>query len=147
MDSSPPTTRRPGRPSKLTPSTEARILNAVRCGAPNRVACAAAGISERTLYTWEERARDRPGSDYAAFAERLDRARQEGITARLAIIQKAAVTDWRAAAWLLERDLPDTFSLKFRVEHSADPKTFTFAEALARLREERRIEMKEAGTW
>jgi hypothetical protein len=136
-------TRRPlGRPSKLTPDTEARILGAIRCGAPNKVACAAAGIHEDTLYGWLERARERPGSDYAEFSEKLTRARQEGIAARLAIIQRAAGTDWRAAAWLLERDLPDAFSLKFRVEHTEKP--FTLADAMARIREDRQPKVLEA---
>ena len=129
-------TKRPlGRPSKLTPDTELRILNAIRCGAPNKVACAAAGICEETLYAWLRRAEDDPDSDYAEFSACLTRARQEGIAARLAIIQKAAGQDWRAAAWLLERDLPEVFSLKFRVEHSVGPPTF--AQALAMLREDR----------
>jgi hypothetical protein len=129
-------TKRPlGRPSKLTPDTEARILGAIRCGAPNKVACAAAGIGESTLYQWLDKAEELPVSDYAEFAESLTRARQEGIAARLAIIQKAAGTDWRAAAWLLERDLPDIFSLKFRVEHTAKP--FTLADAIAKLRDVR----------
>ena len=129
-------TKRPlGRPSKLTPDTEARILNAIRCGAPNKVACAAAGIGERTLYQWLEKSKELPDSEYAQFAQSLTRARQEGIAARLAIIQKAAGQDWRAAAWLLERDLPEVFSLKFRVEHSVGPPSF--AQALAMLREDR----------
>ncbi len=127
-----PAERRVGRPSKLTPETEERILNAIRCGAPNKVACAAAGIGERTLYQWEEKARDQPDSEYAQFAQKLTRAREEGITARLAIVMKAAKVDWRAAAWLLERDLPDLFSLKYRVEHSAAP--MSVADALLALR-------------
>jgi len=129
----PPANRKIGRPSKLTPDTEARILNGIRCGAPNKVACMAAGIAEDTLYGWLEKARERPDSDYARFSERLTRARQEGITARLALIQKAAVKDWRAAAWLLERDLPEAFSLRFKIEHTVTEKPFTLADAIAKL--------------
>jgi len=128
--------RRPGRPSKLTPDTVDRILNAVRCGAPNKVACAAAGVSEQAFYKWQQRA-DEPGAskEYREFVEALTRARQEGIAARLAIIQKASRMDWRAAAWLLERDLPEAFSLKFRVEHSAAPQNI--GDMIASLREDR----------
>ncbi len=124
-----------GRPSKLTPDVEARILNAVRCGAPNRVACLAAGVGESTLYQWLEKAKSLPYSEYAEFAERLKQARHEGITARLAIIMKAARSSWQAASWLLERDLPDVYSLKHRVEHSVAP--MSIADALSALRKER----------
>ena len=112
--------RKPGRPSKLTPEVMATIIAEVKCGAPNNVACAAAGIGSSTFHRWMERASDPEAPvEYREFREALMRARQEGIAARLAIIQKAARNDWRAAAWLLERDLPDVFSLKYRVEHSA----------------------------
>jgi hypothetical protein len=101
------------------------------------VACAAAGIAEETMYAWLRKA-DEPGArkEYAEFSKALTRARQEGIAARVAIIQRAARDDWRAAAWLLERDLPDVYSLKFRVEHSAAPQTL--ADAIASLREDRK---------
>jgi hypothetical protein len=129
--------RRPGRPSKLTPESASRILAAVRCGCPNTIACRSAGIGESTLYQWLDFARDRPDSEYAEFAERLEEARDEGVAARLALIQKAAVKDWRAAAWLLERDVPDRFSMRFRVEHEASPTTVAefFQRAAERHRE------------
>ena len=111
--------RRRGRPSKLTPEVEARIFGAVRCAAPDHVACAAAGIAPSTLTLWQRRARD-PNAprQYRRFAKRLAAARHEGNVGRLAMMHKAAQTDWRAAAWLLERTLPRDFSPRQRVEHS-----------------------------
>ena len=50
--------RRPGRPSKLTPQVIATILAAIRCGAPNKVALAAAGISHQTLSNWKRKAEE-----------------------------------------------------------------------------------------
>lgn len=137
--------RRPGRPSALTPETEARILNAIRCGTPKKNACAAAGISEATLYSWLRQAKEMPRSQYAEFAAKLDRALDEGITAKLAVIMKAGQKDWRAMAWLLERQLPEVFSTKFKLEHTTrEP---TFREALASLREDRKPKLlKEAGS-
>ena len=104
--------RRPGRPSKLTPQVVAMILTAIRCGASNRIACEGAGICPETLCAWKRRGEAEPGSEYSEFLQRLTRARQEGRISRLAMIQKAAKMDWRAAAWLLERDMPDEFSLR-----------------------------------
>jgi hypothetical protein len=128
--------RRVGRPSKLTPDTQALILNAVRCGAPNKVACAAAGVAADTMNGWLQKAKN-PSSpkEYARFSESLARARQEGIAARLGIIHKAAKIDWRAAAWLLERDMPDVFSLRFRIEHTVAPSNL--GDVIASLREDR----------
>jgi hypothetical protein len=128
--------RRPGRPSKLTPDVVALILNAIRCGAPNKVACAAAGIRAETMCVWLRKAEElgKP-KEYAQFAQSLARARQEGIAARLGIIHKAAKIDWRAAAWLLERDMPDVFSLRFRIEHTVAPSNL--GDVIASLREDR----------
>ena len=48
-----PARRRPGRPSRLTPATQARILSMVGSGTTYRTAAMAAGISERTApRTW-----------------------------------------------------------------------------------------------
>ena len=52
---------------------------------------------------------------------------------RRATIQKASRTDWRAAAWLLERDLPEVYSLRYKVEHSVSGEQ-TLADALRALR-------------
>ena len=116
----------PGRPSSLTPDVVNRILSAIRCGATNKTSCEAAGVSESTLYRWLDRAKDGNDPDCSEFSRRLHRARQEGVTARLALIQKAATKgDWRAAAWLLERDQPDSFSMKLLVSRRGGPLSLT----------------------
>ena len=107
-----------GRPSKLTPETEMRILSAVRCGASNVVACEAAGIAKSTLSSWLSQAKKEDAPEaLTSFAEKLERARAEGVVARLAMIQKSAGVDWRAAAWMLERDDPNAYSMRWRAEH------------------------------
>ncbi len=145
--------RRPGRPSKLTPQTMALILAAIKCGASNKIACAAADICPETLYAWKRRGEEEPGSEYSDFLQQLTRARQEGRIRRLAMIQKAAKFDWRAAAWLLERDLPDEFSMRYKIEHSVSGEV-TLADAMRGLRSDRlaarQIEgegIKEGETW
>ena len=44
-----------GRPTKLTPERQDRLLEAIRKGHSNRDACALCGITEATLYGWIER--------------------------------------------------------------------------------------------
>jgi transposase len=75
----------------------------LRAGNYINVACMAVGVSKATLYNWL--GRDEP--EYRAFAERIDKARAEGEARHVALIAKAAADDWRASAWLLERQHPD----------------------------------------
>ena len=67
---------------------------------------------------------------------KLTRARDEGRVSRLATIQKASKSDWKAAAWLLERDMPEEFSMRYKVEHSVKSGEVTLGEALRMLRED-----------
>ena len=129
----------PGRPSKLTPETEARIVSAVRCGASFKSACMAGGISERTFQRWRQKG-ELPDAkpEYRRFWRELTQAEQEGQTARVAIIQKAARDDWRASAWLLERMDPERWSLRHKIEHTGSV-GLTFGQVL-RLAEERNRE-------
>ena len=60
--------RRPGRPSKLTPEVMTTIVSAIKCGAPDKVACAAVGIHPATLCDWKNKAAERPRSEYSKFA-------------------------------------------------------------------------------
>jgi hypothetical protein len=117
----PPRKRRPGRPSKLTPDTQARILSMVRSGASYKTACIAGGIGERTFHRWRSKGEDPHAKpEYRQFWLALTRAEQEGHAARLALITKAARTDWRAAAWMQERLDPQRWSLKHKVEHTVE---------------------------
>ena len=47
--------RRPGRPSKLVPEVQLKILTAIKCGTSYKTACLAAGIGERTFHRWKQR--------------------------------------------------------------------------------------------
>jgi hypothetical protein len=93
--------RRAGRPTKYTPETTKKILDAIRMGSPFRFACAYAGISEDAFAVWRER--------YPDFAEAVKQAEAEAILGRLSRIRRAEEDSWQAAAWLLERRHPGDF--------------------------------------
>ena len=132
------------RPGAVPPDSMARILNAVRVGAPEDTACGAAGIEPTTLTRWrDEFRRDDTSREHRRFFGAIERARQEGIAARLALVQKAAKDDWRASAWLLERDEPGRYSMRIRAERDDRPRELTFAEALALTRPDRQAEREE----
>ncbi len=100
------------RAPKRTPAHAKRLLDALRMGATDGLACAYAGISVDTLARW--RAAD------AEFAEALTRARGELAIGLLAKIEAAAAHDWRAAAWKLERRYPEEYGRQI-VQHQGDP--------------------------
>jgi hypothetical protein len=86
--------KRTGRPSKCTPENAKRLCEAIGRGLPFVHACAVVSISFQTFSDW--RSRD------AKFREQIEQAIAEGISKRLAVIEKAAADDWRAAAFLLQ---------------------------------------------
>lgn len=102
-----------GRPTKRTPETEKRILDALRVGATRKDASLAAGISQDTFANWL--------SDSSDFSDAVEKAESEDKLRMLAVITKASQEgNWQAAAWRLERKDPDNFGRRERqkVEHS-----------------------------
>ena len=87
--------------TKRTPALEKRLVDALRLGATDTLACQYAGISTDTLSRWQHAS--------AAFAAVLTRARGELGVGLLATIEQAARLDWRAAAWKLERRWPQDY--------------------------------------
>lgn len=88
-----------GRPTKYTPETVQRILNAVSVGAAYEHACAAGGIEYETFRRW---CHTKDGF-YAAVKE----AEGQAVSKWLARIEQAANNGvWQAAAWKLERLYP-----------------------------------------
>ena len=105
------------RPTKLTPKLQERIAGFVRAGAYVETAAAAAGVSKVTLYAWLKRGAAGEGP-FAAFAEAIEEAQALAEMRDLALIGKAAETEWAAAAWRLERKFPDRYGRRTRLEHS-----------------------------
>jgi hypothetical protein len=115
-----------GRPTKLTPETQDRIVNAIRVGATYELAAQFGGISYSTFNNWMARGRteverrDNPrvqeGSSqwnaeqpYVEFLEAIKGAEGDAAIKWLALIDKAAADTWQAAAWKLERRYPKDY--------------------------------------
>jgi transposase len=100
-------TRKPGRPDGLTPEVEKKILDAVRAGASMADAAGHAGVGERTVYDWLERAQQPKGpTKFSQFSQSLTRARADAKVGAIAAIRSAMPEDWRAALAFLERRHP-----------------------------------------
>jgi hypothetical protein len=122
--------RRPGgRPTKLNEGRQAKLCDAIRAGVPPETAAAYAGIDESTFYRWLQRGRVADADPlYAEFAEQVRLALAEWETRDILLIGEAAKSDWRAAAWRLERRLPKRYGRRERHEiANADDAAFRVA--------------------
>lgn len=121
-------TGRTGRPTKLddvillpdgkggqTPRIRWEVIvERVRAGQYPEQAAASVGVGRSTFYRWKSLGEDRvehgkirrARAEYRSFAEALARAEAEGEMVHIAHVSKAASSDWRAAAWFLERRAP-----------------------------------------
>lgn len=109
------------RPTKLTPTTIARIVEAIELGATYELAAASAGVAYETFNEWRK---TKP-----QFSEELHAAEGRAAKKWLAKIEAAAEIDWRAMAWKLERRYPKDYGrtiqehageTKLRIEYSND---------------------------
>jgi hypothetical protein len=97
-----------GRPTKKTPEARKRIIQAIEMGATRRLAALYAGISEALLYEWQ--------AEDVEFLEEIKGAEARRSIRWLATIEKASELTWQAAAWKLERLMPDEYGRKTRTE-------------------------------
>jgi hypothetical protein len=127
-----PAKKTAGRPTALLEEIkEQTLLDYIRIGTPIRKAVTASGIAEKTFYNWMARgmaererqslvpnAKDIPTEViFLQFLQRVEQARAEAITKKVAVIAKAGNDgDWRAAAWYLERQVPEDFGKTDRFE-------------------------------
>jgi hypothetical protein len=116
------------RPSKLTREVQETICAAVEEGVSFETACEVADVAAATGWEWLARGMgrdpDRPSSpEFAEFAEALTRARARAEMREVQLIVKHAETDWRAAAWMLERRAPERYGRNpvQRIELAGDP--------------------------
>jgi hypothetical protein len=114
-----PAPRPIGRPSKLTPALQRRILGDIRNGMSLRDAAAAAGISTSTLTLWRQKGLDGERA-YSDFAARSERAVQEGQQRLIRIVARGSKDDPRLALEVLSRRFPG-WQAKQKLEVSTPP--------------------------
>lgn len=100
-----------GRPTKLNEQVVQHVETVLRAGGYMETAAAVAGVSKQQFYEWLRRgdpdAEDAADEPYRRFRERVEQARADGEARNVTVIARAAVTNWQAAAWLLERQYPE----------------------------------------
>ena len=114
--------RKRGRPSKLTKTVAARIVEYLEVGNYQETAARAAGISRSTFHRWMKRGADAKSrgkdSRYRDFRDNVKKAEAEAEVAAVKCVIDASETKWQAAMTFLERKFPERWSRGELVEHS-----------------------------
>ena len=122
----------PGRPPKLTPEIQERIVLAVRAGNYLSVSARAAGVHESTLYRWLERGRGPAGREpYRSFCEALKEAEAAAEVHAVATIRQQMPSQWTAAMTFLERRFPDRWRRRDTVYSEEAPPSDPIEDVLA----------------
>jgi transposase len=122
-----------GRPTKLTPDIQVKIVDALKMGNYIETAAALAGINKTSIYEWLkrgarelERVENNPNArirkeeePFVKFSNAVQKAQAESEQRDLLIIAKAGQTDWKASAWRLERKYPQRWGRKERLDFEA----------------------------
>jgi hypothetical protein len=109
-----------GRPSKLTPEIQDKIVSAIRAGNYGEVAAAYAGIGSSTFYRWMDQGKAQAGP-YREFREAVKAAESEAEVRAVAIVQKQMPEHWQAAMTYLERKFPLRWGRRVDVTSGDEP--------------------------
>ena len=118
-----------GRPSKLTPEVQRRIVRAIKLGATHAIAAARGGIDISTMMRWMAAGECDGARQYREFRAAVKAAEGEAAETALKRVNAAAAKGtWQAAAWLLERRYREGYALHTTIAgDAAAPLRFTFA--------------------
>jgi hypothetical protein len=98
-----------GRKTLLNGTLQTQICNLLAKGSAIKSACIICQVSERVFYNWRDRGKS--GEEpFARFFFAVTRAREQHKANLIQRIVSAMKADWKAAAWLLERQFPADFS-------------------------------------
>ena len=94
-----------GRPSKLTPDSQAQIVKALRAGATRTDAAHSAGVDYTSFLNWMDAGQKAKSGKFFEFFHTVTVAESEVRISLANSIAIAGKTDWRAAeAYLKRRD-------------------------------------------
>jgi hypothetical protein len=106
-------------PRLLTPQLSDRICELVRNGNFLKDAAKTVGVDQRTIRTWRNLGAQ--GIEpYAAFVRAFNDAEGASKNIYILAIRRAALTDWKAAAWMLEHRWNEDWGYRAIVTHTVD---------------------------
>lgn len=101
-----------GRPPKLTQEMIEKIADLIVAGKSIAAAAYVAGISESTIYRWLANGRKRNADKiYKELVDRVSEACEFSELEALQVLRQSSLerSNWRAAAWILERRHPEKY--------------------------------------
>lgn len=107
-----------GRPCQLTPEMQDEICKYIRAGNYIETAAKLVGLSKVTIYDWLNRGNRTNEKKFVSFLNAVKKAEGEAEARDVALIGRAAMEQWQAAAWRLERKHYHRWGRKQMVEHS-----------------------------
>ena len=133
--------------AELDPAIFEIVIAVVRVGAGQEAACREAGISNETLRQYVQRG-ETGEEPFAEFVIALRKAHGNSKVYLLGLLQEAAVGDWRAAAWLLEKLYPHDFgalvklNINAQIDAKLEPRFDLSKLSMSELHELKRIRQK-----
>ena len=104
-----------GRPTKLTPDVQELIVDGINAGLTYGMSCARAGVNPATFYRWLEKGETAKSGAFREFCDTVSRAKADSAMRLVSQITLQAPTDWRAAAFMLERRFPDDYGKRSEI--------------------------------
>lgn len=112
-----------GRPCKLTKAVQAKIIRLLRDGNTRIDACLCSGITRTTFTRWAQQGRLESHGPFRDFWTAIKKAESDAVASCVRVIKKAAIKNWTAAAWWLERRRPESFARRDHIDHTVRGKT------------------------
>jgi transposase len=109
-----------GRPTKLTPEVQSRIVEAIQAGNYYEAACGYAGVHYATFRRWIQRGEKAKSGRYREFYEAVTRAETNAEVRMVAQWQKHMPEDYRAIRDFLERRHPQRWGKRMEVDHTGE---------------------------
>lgn len=140
-----------GRQLLLNPERHRHIVNFIKGGSTIINACRAVGISQEAFFTWMRHGKAGK-EEYVAFFRDVEEAKALARFRLERVIVEAAPDDWRAAAWMLERQHPEEYAQRSEVRTIHELPTPDHLQGLgaetleARIREIDAKQLTEGGT-
>ena len=144
---------------KMSPEQITRICEKVKNGVPIKYAVQAAGVASSSFYYYFEIAEQvlekieknevtlsdltRKERKLLDFLEKVKEAKAHCIDRNCSLIQVAAASTWQAAAWWLERAVPESFARKDTINNkmSGELKTNFAMSEIEKMTKEQREEL------
>jgi transposase len=101
-----------GRPSKLTPELQKKLVDAIKAGNYFETACGFCGIDYSTFRKWMVKGEKAKSGVYFDFFHAIKKAEAQAEYRMVALWQQAIPEDWRSAKDFLERRYPERWGRK-----------------------------------